>query len=166
MLLLYRKFAPFVPRFSNEFTFHYASTLSKVPALQGIRLSQFTFHYASTLSKIPRSLPKHNSIYIPLCFYFIEVMKWLSIAKKLIYIPLCFYFIWLQLFRFHTLLHNLHSTMLLLYPDWRSPQQSFAHHLHSTMLLLYPWVIQKPLDAWLNLHSTMLLLYRVELELI
>ena len=76
---------------------------------------------------------------------------------------------------------NLHSTMLLLYPVYRSRLREADIHLHSTMLLLYPQVrdregidetIYIPLCFYFigcpyifvvsihpHLHSTMLLLY-------
>ena len=53
----------------------------------------FTFHYASTLSDNSLRWQDLRSIYIPLCFYFINC-----------------YFI-----KFHVIYNNLHSTMLLLY---------------------------------------------------
>ena len=54
---------------------------------------EFTFHYASTLSKLAEILVLWQWIYIPLCFYFIAnfwAVRWGFIQ---IYIPLCFYFI-------------------------------------------------------------------------
>ena len=102
-------------------------------------------------------------------------------ADHSIYIPLCFYFIQLQMLQ-GILNQNLHSTMLLLYPVYRSRLREADIHLHSTMLLLYPQVrdregidetIYIPLCFYfirigllsvavckLHLHSTMLLLYR------
>ena len=97
------------------FTFHYASTLSVIIIqvilmlanlhstmlllyLRGHRphpgAGQFTFHYASTLSPgQPADPPVQETIYIPLCFYFIE--------HSLAQLPARRYY--------------LHSTMLLLY---------------------------------------------------
>ena len=54
-------------------------------------------------------------IYIPLCFYFIGVTSMCISGSSCIYIPLCFYFIHREKDR-GVLFHNLHSTMLLLYP--------------------------------------------------
>ena len=96
----------------------------------------FTFHYASTLSEFANQCGKKILIYIPLCFYFIEVSVLHNVAYinlhstmlllyrgcaadefrriRLIYIPLCFYFI-ACLRSSHILYSHLHSTMLLLY---------------------------------------------------
>ena len=65
-------------------------------------LAQFTFHYASTLSGIPRELLFYSQIYIPLCFYFI---RWSADRER-------------------RGIHNLHSTMLLLY----RPSPYFSAH--------------------------------------
>ena len=53
------------------FTFHYASTLSRIPCTLSQFRCLFTFHYASTLSLYKRSVRREFRIYIPLCFYFI-----------------------------------------------------------------------------------------------
>ena len=53
----------------------------------------FTFHYASTLSDCARHCVMEFFIYIPLCFYFIEISEKYQNILKPIYIPLCFYFI-------------------------------------------------------------------------
>ena len=97
----------------------------------------FTFHYASTLScpTVP-STNCRNSIYIPLCFYFIHDLRHVIVQA-------------ISEFTFHyasTLSGhprkitraptNLHSTMLLLYLlDCLHRKEGL--HLHSTMLLLY-----------------------------
>ena len=76
----------------------------------------FTFHYASTLSYWTVSGLSHwYSIYIPLCFYFIEYPVILRIRKA-----------------------DLHSTMLLLYLIFTTSSRTVFAYLHSTMLLLYP----------------------------
>ena len=55
---------------------------------------EFTFHYASTLSRRALSCRARVSpIYIPLCFYFILSNYIIAERGKKIYIPLCFYFI-------------------------------------------------------------------------
>ena len=96
----------------------------------------FTFHYASTLSKLESMKQTYEGIYIPLCFYFI-LQGWLASAKqKSIYIPLCFYFIntstthtfFSAQFTFH------YASTLSLEEDNKSV---FEYHLHSIMLLLY-----------------------------
>ena len=114
------------------------------------------FYFILTRADIPlRSL----LIYIPLCFYFIGSAPGYHDACLLIYIPLCFYFIlvdatieyihsiftfhyastlsgrWCSIVRRHKL--HLHSTMLLLYREWRFEGCGRVHNLHSTMLLLY-----------------------------
>ena len=100
-----------------------------------------------------------SAIYIPLCFYFIGSAPGYHDACLLIYIPLCFYFIlvdatieyihsiftfhyastlsgrWCSIVRRHK--NHLHSTMLLLYREWRFEGCGRVHNLHSTMLLLY-----------------------------
>ena len=164
------------------FTFHYASTLSRIAKpkftdniyLHSIMLLlyrissgyyrkcrySFTFHYASTLSSGSgfnrcRFIP----IYIPLCFYFIAQTPVSGIRWSL----------------------YLHSIMLLLYPALVASIPTPASHLHSIMLLLYPDPIENYLlltpftfhyastlsgeDVMISrsvhyLHSIMLLLYR------
>ena len=99
----------------------------------------FTFHYASTLSPIPTDeIAPASPIYIPLCFYFIP--RWEPSEPfflTVIYIPLCFYFIPRRSNLEHDFLANLHSTMLLLYPDWGrySPGRNseFTFHYASTL---------------------------------
>ena len=116
MLLLYPERQGTDTRADPEFTFHYASTLSKERRschsellshlhstmlllyrgscwVQTWSCSEFTFHYASTLSPPAVSGPSGFSIYIPLCFYFIFVTSQWFTQLNFIYIPLCFYFI-------------------------------------------------------------------------
>ena len=140
MLLLYRCSSTETLCNCILFTFHYASTLSICLMKWSWKEREFTFHYASTLSFIPDYFVEVDFfIYIPLCFYFILIREMRQEAQEIIYIPLCFYFI----------------TVVITYP------LTFLHNLHSTMLLLY----QVPEDRWdrsvCNLHSTMLLLYHV-----
>ena len=75
------------------FTFHYASTLSNVSSGRQYDRAIFTFHYASTLSLSFLAFVPPLRIYIPLCFYFIFSVQfhWADVLQ--IYIPLCFYFI-------------------------------------------------------------------------
>ena len=183
MLLLYPERQGTDTRADPEFTFHYASTLSKERRschsellshlhstmlllyrgscwVQTWSCSEFTFHYASTLSPPAVSGPSGFAIYIPLCFYFIPSG--------------CVWSIWI---------FNLHSTMLLLYLRNVAMVHTAELHLHSTMLLLYlftsplcvfPCLIYIPLCFYFilrrvvpvriirpHLHSTMLLLYPV-----
>ena len=120
----------------TAFTFHYASTISHYKYFfqqfhiylhstmlllyprkdfRRRRDTSFTFHYASTISmSISSSTSFHFQIYIPLCFYYIGVLK------KLGY--------WLMV--------NLHSTMLLLYPgssSYLSLHVQFTFHYASTI---------------------------------
>ena len=102
----------------------------------------FTFHYASTLScpTVP-STNCRNSIYIPLCFYFIHDLRHVIVQA-------------ISEFTFHyasTLSGhprkitraptNLHSTMLLLYPllAWRGIRRSekFTFHYASTLSSIF-----------------------------
>ena len=165
---------------------------------------EFTFHYASTLSYTIIWNSLALTIYIPLCFYFIRRWDWyrglvlynlhstmlllypggqgsaatvtvftfhyastlsavdpFPVNPFFIYIPLCFYFIRVPLRSLGILLH-LHSTMLLLY-------------LIVVDLVLCSAVIYIPLCFYfisfrsfssassVNLHSTMLLLYLLSL---
>ena len=165
------------------FTFHYASTLSRLNSATG-SASSFTFHYASTLSAFNASeAEKNRQIYIPLCFYFIRLSGIIQGQFNFIYIPLCFYFILPGYILARLPCANLHSTMLLLYPN--------NHHMYAQVLLIYIplcfyfiflsnptlfdiLLIYIPLCFYFiqsfrvssyassaNLHSTMLLLYPV-----
>ena len=122
-----------------------------------------------------------DTIYIPLCFYFIvptwDVPTW----ADHIYIPLCFYFIRVY-YGFKSINYsNLHSTMLLLYLSVRKIPcflliiyiplcfyfistlfllvnvfVQFTFHYASTLSALSSMAI---ICSRVNLHSTMLLLY-------
>ena len=78
-----------------------------------------------------------SSIYIPLCFYFIQVSHGLWLQNSSIYIPLCFYFIRFPGMILSPCCINLHSTMLLLYPDdpeiELSLYDAFTFHYASTL---------------------------------
>ena len=122
-------------------------------------------------------------IYIPLCFYFIRPESHLSFLLFLIYIPLCFYFILPCIPQRCEVQLDLHSTMLLLYPQTGIAAAAAVVYLHSTMLLLYHmrhafWCYEHLLFTFhyastlsedrlhvlvlrLHLHSTMLLLYPI-----
>ena len=78
---------------TEQFTFHYASTLSPMPTSRSSPYCPFTFHYASTLSEPVQAAEGAVIIYIPLCFYFIIPLIRPSPLIFPIYIPLCFYFI-------------------------------------------------------------------------
>ena len=78
-------------------------------------------------------------IYIPLCFYFIEMYGVTDNAVRKIYIPLCFYFI-------DNHLHHLTWDFWIYIPlcfyfiaegPWMTKTEE--SYLHSTMLLLYRW---------------------------
>ena len=160
MLLLYR--SPSV--FNRDRVPHLHSTMLLLyPALSTHDPTKFV-HLHSTMLLLYRkhrnALKTDNSIYIPLCFYFIVLHR-----------------VWLQ----HINL-DLHSTMLLLYLWLVFGSIGLRTHLHSTMLLLYPQCqppvigpsekIYIPLCFYFinrckwtsgrdqHLHSTMLLLYR------
>ena len=143
----------------NQFTFHYASTLS-LPAdpslVQVLHLhstmlllylifndaTEITVqHLHSTMLllylKGLQFCLGQAYIYIPLCFYFIEGNAVLPVIRARIYIPLCFYFItetttdsiFITTFTFH------YASTLSLH---RVVRPYVDLHLHSTMLLLYP----------------------------
>ena len=138
MLLLYRQANGHAHGKGHAFTFHYASTLSdRRPAdiivkthlhstmlllylADNAELHQvlrFTFHYASTLSGYSDEEMVYDTIYIPLCFYFIRYgLTPCSRSSS-----------------------NLHSTMLLLYQKANMDEYALKENLHSTMLLLYPF---------------------------
>ena len=120
------------------FTFHYASTLSQSLSDEDRRLlnlhstmlllypaviwasagkvSEFTFHYASTLSsESDSSLSASMPIYIPLCFYFIQDEPSRRATS--------------DRFTFH------YASTLSSSKGWESVCPA---NLHSTMLLLYP----------------------------
>ena len=96
------------------FTFHYASTLSiktgyRRRAISNLHSTMLLLylcpdlgwrewmHLHSTMLLLYLSVLKGCLlviiIYIPLCFYFIEVSRFYRKKSTLIYIPLCFYFI-------------------------------------------------------------------------
>ena len=181
MLLLYRKYAVYDCPAWIEFTFHYASTLSGIRKCIILSMDRFTFHYASTLSRYAKLIYPQCKIYIPLCFYFINIVSAQSAGVYLftfhyastlsigsivtiifciIYIPLCFYFIAGNaldsvkdfLFTFHYA-----STLSASAPG---VEYCIILYLHYTMLLLYPGVRQCSGVRQCYLHSTMLLLYQ------
>ena len=162
------------------FTFHYASTLSVI----GIDLGITTLHLHSTMLLLypwgDRVVFFELRIYIPLCFYFINLGRdYINVVNKFTF----HYASTLSLpYAFLILKHrNLHSTMLLLYRIDSHRLGDQFRNLHSTMLLLYHdgtcnrgvgTVIYIPLCFYFiridkcvktdttDLHSTMLLLYR------
>ena len=80
--------------FSDLFTFHYASTLSRRLAE---RRSEQCINLHSTMLLLYQKWDwqklRKTQIYIPLCFYFILPVMHPTVCRKVIYIPLCFYFI-------------------------------------------------------------------------
>ena len=93
MLLLYqltmRQFIVFYFHLHSIMLLLYRYT----PVVCAYAVSLFTFHYASTLSNWSASEKIFCiEIYIPLCFYFIDLENFWWILS-FIYIPLCFYFI-------------------------------------------------------------------------
>ena len=99
---------------------------------------RFTFHYASTLSRMSGCMsPNHHNLHSTMLLLY-PISRFASEAMNRIYIPLCFYFIELQSIRFLHHIH-LHSTMLLLYLTGAESRAKSICYLHSTMLLLYPW---------------------------
>ena len=94
MLLLYPDPLAAAPQRCHSFTFHYASTLSGIDC--GMEWIIHNLH--STMLLLYRlygsaGTSAENTIYIPLCFYFISPPLRLPQRLRLIYIPLCFYFI-------------------------------------------------------------------------
>ena len=99
-----------------------------------------------------------HHIYIPLCFYFIDVRKRSPSNIALIYIPLCFYFINMfsafplpcPQFTFHYA-----STLSWVAVDHSDLGTLFTFHYASTLSM--PDELKQAIVC--NLHSTMLLLY-------
>ena len=110
------------------------------------------------IDKADMGLYQESGIYIPLCFYFIRDWDWstaftakftfhyastLSMSESLgflvvilIYIPLCFYFILTEVLGIAQPIRNLHSTMLLLYPEQTEDalgNMVFTFHYASTL---------------------------------
>ena len=127
-----------------------------------------------------------SSIYIPLCFYFIDI----SFFRLFRHDAFTFHYASTLSIRgslFQMRRTYLHSTMLLLYQRWLRASLYRIQHLHSTMLLLYPYRVvcpecvshiyiplcfyfirdfqsRFPCDL-IYLHSTMLLLYLLRFRL-
>ena len=133
----------------------YPASRSKRP----VSFSIFTFHYASTLSPLRLWSMSPRIIYIPLCFYFIFLIHLLTVRFPFIYIPLCFYFIATAILQ-SVRQHDLHSTMLLLYPG-KSRRGHACGYIYIP-LCFYFISFGREITALteVNLHSTMLLLYR------
>ena len=102
-----------------------------------IRANEFTFHYASTLSTFSFShfLPLSH-LHSTMLLLYLQVPS-LFIRAYQIYIPLCFYFIDDTILFAERCISYLHSTMLLLYLGVRQCVGVRRCYLHSTMLLLY-----------------------------
>ena len=98
----------------SKFTFHYASTLSTSVSVHCVLDSIFTFHYASTLSKsMNGSEREKQNLHSTMLLLYLPYIRVPSFYF-LIYIPLCFYFI--EMVLDHNITNPyLHSTMLLLY---------------------------------------------------
>ena len=166
----------------NLFTFHYASTLSR---LEPFQLGILDDLHSTMLLLYPVAEPKpfqYELIYIPLCFYFIVLCAashtlhiWFTfhyastlspsgmiarISSLSIYIPLCFYFISAM----PGMLDLAAASFTFHYASTLSSDRHFRIaaflDLHSTMLLLYRNRRNRGSDRYTNLHSTMLLLYR------
>ena len=136
MLLLYPTCSATRHR-NNEFTFHYASTLSERRSWTLCFCHQFTFHYASTLSFFHIQLRQTCHAFT---FHYASTLSCGVQAT-------------------HYLRANLHSIMLLLYRGLLDKKvlspPSFTFHYASTLSRIRWWIpsmIQ-------YLHSIMLLLY-------
>ena len=145
-------------------------------------ISEFTFHYASTLSVMQTVGNRHSdSIYIPLCFYFINV------SYRTIHAKFKFTFHYAStlsavsfiasaresIFTFHYASTLSGITIQLFLPYIfiyiplcfyfircvLKPENNWRIYLHSIMLLLYRKDSIVDLMCENNLHSIMLLLY-------
>ena len=159
MLLLYPYLRKVYQQIGGVFTFHYASTLSKIKCILTSDSHLFTFHYASTLSADALALERGNNWFT---FHYASTLS--QLKQKEIQDT-----------------NNLHSIMLLLYRHVERRYQNrtwftfhyastlsaafsivsaLSFHLHSIMLLLYHLLLLRRTVKDLHLHSIMLLLYR------
>ena len=121
------------------FTFHYVSITSIQLSQIATDILGFTFHYVSITSSGANGIYNCvNSIYIPLCFYYIPDGRLEAWIPEQIYIPLCFYYISPTLKMSLHFRQHLHSTMFLLHRLSRASTFESIYYLHSTMFLLHP----------------------------
>ena len=153
MLLLYH--SSFLHRFvvSSSFTFHYASTISRLGEnhYSGIIDLHSTMLLLYPFSGVGYS--PMNPIYIPLCFYYIRYPEEEKSTCIGIYIPLCFYYILVLLSKPFALGWNLHSTMLLLYPPLRLWSMS-PRIIYIPLCFYYikPVYDQEDVCVWFTFH--------------
>ena len=100
-----------------------------------------------------------DSIYIPLCFYFIRTIHCTKAARVMIYIPLCFYFIQEDSYS-QKHLNGIYIPLCFYFianpeADEEWPARSFTFHYASTLSRIGG--VLSTMQQ--NLHSTMLLLY-------
>ena len=168
--------------FVFNFTFHYASTLSKGATIIVWIPPSFTFHYASTLSTVQFWDMVENNFYIPLCFYFIadlrdtiHVLDLFTFHYASTLSTTCTCFSWcVTVFTFHYA-----STLS------PAPYQVLTEFTHFYIPLCFYFILIEPIGIavmWyftfhyastlsddcpvaenerIVLHSTMLLLYRI-----
>ena len=183
MLLLYPDEVNLYRLATVEFTFHYASTLSRwllhaavckhiyIPLcfyfIKPPKGKKFNciYNLHSTMLLLYRKTRSRKCapqpIYIPLCFYFIICRRSKLLCFHIIYIPLCFYFIasprlappWLDHIYIPLCFYFIKTSLPAFLP--------LLPNLHSTMLLLYLSRKDRMTSIYSNLHSTMLLLYLV-----
>ena len=159
MLLLYLGYAVSSRSSLNDFTVHYASTISRMDKKFAKYMNYFTFHYASTISVYALNVRNVLSyLYIPLCFYYIDspcmlrtfhdhftfhyasTISVLSdfLIRHSVYFTFHYASTISYLFIIYLLFYApLHSTMLLLYPFAKILSQlichSFTFHYASTI---------------------------------
>ena len=162
-----------------EFTFHYASTLSKEIVMAKVICNNLhstmlllylwrasvakmsTAYLHSTMLLLYPYLRNVTHVLDLFTFHYASTLSAVADAYGavvLIYIPLCFYFIPIQC-NFRIGIKHLHSTMLLLYRTCRGSNQErdlpFTFHYASTLSSSWNLLC----TALRHLHSTMLLLY-------
>ena len=140
----------------------------------------FTFHYASTISRLSIAVGLHRTTLHSTMLLLYHFHVCFHSAMLYLYIPLCFYYILLPAGVVYTTYVTLHSTMLLLYLDsycrFRLPSvlyiplcfyyistlppavtnnATFTFHYASTISV----VAFNGFSQGVPLHSTMLLLY-------
>ena len=118
---------------------------------------RFTFHYASTYTKIQSLWQAFRLIYIPLCFYLYDDKRLADNSKnRFTFHYASTYTLSPEGYRYTGISFTFHYAST--YTSFRSHPKGLRLHLHSTMLLLIPDFPLSDASAVPDLHSTMLLL--------
>ena len=101
------------------------------------RRTPFTFHYASTLSRLPAAcLPSREYLHSTMLLLYLILAVTVSVPIFHLHSTMLLLYqnVYLKII---VCIRYLHSTMLLLYPDTPKAKPVGFTNLHSTMLLLY-----------------------------